>query len=130
MKKVKLIFWLVKFALAVGVVWFAFQYLTTQKKWADSQNRAVRLMNDGEYEEALGELREIVAEMKKNELPVLKENNLTHAEGLLARCLVALADRDHGASLEKNLSRYREAYELEPASIDDPMIKKMLDRCK
>jgi len=128
MKKVRLIFKLIKIALFLAVIWFAFQYLTVQKQWVASQNWAVKLMNDGKYEEALGQLRDIVARMNKNNLPGLKEKNIEHAEGLLARCLVALADEDYGSSLETNLKRYREAYELDPESIDNPMIKKLLEQ--
>ena len=113
-------------ALVVGL-WFGYQYFQEQKKWVDAQNDAVELMNDGKYAEAVDALRTLLDELQSSDFQKIAQENVERVKSLLAKSLVAWADGDHATSLATNMERYREAYELEPDSVQDPLILKMLE---
>jgi hypothetical protein len=113
-------------ALAIGV-WFGYQHFQEQRKLIEAQNDAIGLMNDGKYPEVVESLRKLLDELRSSEMQTLARKNVERVKSLLAQSLVAWADGDYAASLATNIERYREAYELDPDSVDNPLILKCLE---
>jgi hypothetical protein len=112
---------LVFLGVLAGLGYFGYRYVMRERRLVETLNEAANAMNEERYAEAVELYEDILARMADG------GERLSVARRNAAACHLRLA-ANPALPLEEMLAHYRAASELDPGCIENPTIRKLLER--
>lgn len=111
---------IIMLAFILAAVLFVWRNIE-QRKVIAQENQAVLLLDEGKFDEARSQFEQLLDNAKSEEARQRHRTNL-------ARCYYTQAEEATGLALAEQVKLYRKAAEFDPAIIQNPAIKLLLEK--